>query len=144
MEVITVSIAVLIFSEVTPKLAAVRRAEKIAKFFALPLSIIHLILHPIAKIKDGFTDFLLKALGVEKKMVNLDENELRTLVDVEEEKGTLEKEEHKMLHGILELSDTKVRELMVPRTDVIMMSIELILKEAIEVGRENRVSRMRV
>ncbi len=143
-EIIIITIAVLIISEVTPKLAAVRRAEKVAKFFALPLSFVHLILQPIAKIIYGFTDFVLKAMGVEKKMVNLDENEIRTLVDVGEEKGTLEKEEHKMLHGIFELSDTKVREIMVPRTDVIMLSIELSLNEAIEVVRKSKFSRIPV
>ncbi|MCH7886358.1 MAG: HlyC/CorC family transporter [Candidatus Marinimicrobia bacterium] len=143
-EIIIITIAVLIISEVTPKLAAVRRAEKIAKFFALPLSFVHLILQPIAKIIYGFTDFVLKAMGVEKKMVNLDENEIRTLVDVGEEKGTLEKEEHKMLHGIFELSDTKVREIMVPRTDVIMLSIESSLNEAIKVVRKSKFSRIPV
>jgi len=143
-EVIIITIAVLIFSEVTPKLAAVKRAEKIAKFFSLPLSIIHVILQPIAKIIYGFTDFVLRVLGVEKKIVSLDENEIRTLVDVGEEQGTLEKEEHKMLHGIFELSDTKVREIMVPRTDVIMLSIELSLIEAIEVVRKSKFSRIPV
>ena len=143
-EVIIITIAVLIISEVTPKLAAVKRAEKVAKFFALPLSFVHLILQPIAKIIYGFTDFVLKALGVEKKMVNLDENEIRTLVDVGEEKGTLEKEEYKMLHGIFELGDTMVREIMVPRTDVIMLSIELSMNEAIEVVRKSKFSRIPV
>jgi len=143
-EIIIITLAVLIISEVTPKLAAVRRAEKIAKLFALPLSFVHLILQPIAKIIYGFTDFVLKALGVEKKMVNLDENEIRTLVDVGEEKGTLEKEEYKMLHGIFELSDTRVREIMVPRTDVIMLSIELSMNEAIKVVRKSKFSRIPV
>ena len=143
-EVIIITIAVLIISEVTPKLAAVKRAEKVAKFFALPLSFVHLILQPIAKIIYGFTDFVLKALRVEKKMVNLDENEIRTLVDVGEEKGTLEKEEYKMLHGIFELGDTMVREIMVPRTDVIMLSIELSINEAIEVVRKSKFSRIPV
>ena len=143
-EVIIITIAVLIISEVTPKLAAVKRAEKVAKFFALPLSFVHLILQPIAKIIYGFTDFVLKALRVEKKMVNLDENEIRTLVDVGEEKGTLEKEEYKMLHGIFELGDTMVRDIMVPRTDVIMLSIELSINEAIEVVRKSKFSRIPV
>ena len=143
-EVIIVAIAVLIFAEVTPKLAAVKRAEKIARIFALPLSFVHLILQPIAKIIYGFTNFVLKVLGVEKKRINLNEDEIRTLVDVGEEKGTLEKEERKMLHGIFELSDTKVREIMVPRTDVIMLSIESSIQQAIEVVRESRFSRIPV
>ena len=144
MEIIIITIAVLIFSEVTPKLAAVKRAEKIAKLFALPLSFVHTVLQPVAKLLYGFTDFVLKALGIEKKRVNLDEDEIRTLVDVGEEKGTLEKEERKMLHGIFELSDTKVREIMVPRTDVIMLSIESNIQEAIEVVRKSKFSRIPV
>jgi len=143
-EVIIVTLLVLVLSEVTPKLAAVRHAEKFARLFALPLSFIHLVLQPIARLLYGFTDFVLKVLGIEKRRISLDEEEIRTLVDVGEEKGTLEKEEHKMLHGIFELSDTKVREIMVPRTDVIMLSIESNIQEAVEVVRKSRFSRIPV
>ena len=98
----------------------------------------------MANILYGITNFALKTLGIEKKRINLGEEELKALVDMGEEKGTLEKDERKMLHGIFELGDTLVREIMVPRTDVTMISIESEIAEAIEIIRKSRYSRIPV
>jgi len=143
-EVIIVTLLVLIFSEVSPKLAAVRHSEAIAKLFAYPLTFVHIILQPISRILYGLTNFVIKIFGIEKSRISFGEEEMKTLVDVGEEQGTLEKEEHKMLHGIMELSDTMVREIMVPRTDVTMMHEDTTIKEAIDVMRKNRYSRIPV
>jgi len=143
-EVIIVTLLVLIFSEVSPKLAAVRHAEAIAKLFAFPLSLVHLILQPISRVLYGLTDIVMRIFGIEKSRISFVEEEVKTLVDVGEEQGTLEKEEHKMLHGIIELSETMVREIMVPRTDVTMMHEDTTIEQAIDIVRQNRYSRIPV
>ena len=143
-EVIIVTVIILIFSEVSPKLAAFRHAEKIARFFALPLSFFHTLLQPVANVLYGITNFALKMLGIEKRRINLGEEEIRALVDMGEEKGTLERDERKMLHGIFELGDTLVREIMVPRTDVTMISVESEIGEAIAIIKKSGYSRIPV
>ncbi len=143
-EVIIVTLLVLIFSEVSPKLAAVRHSEAIAKLFAYPLSIVHVILQPISRVLYGLTDFVMRIFGIEKSRINFSEEEVKTLVDVGEESGTLEKEEHKMLHAVIELGETMVREIMVPRTDVTMMHEDTTIEEAVEIIRKNRYSRIPV
>jgi len=143
-EVIIVTLLILIFSEVSPKLAAVRHSEAIAKLFAYPLSIVHVILQPISRVLYGLTDFVMRIFGIEKSRISFGEEEVKTLVDVGEESGTLEKEEHKMLHAVIELGETMVREIMVPRTDITMMHEETSIEEAIEIIRKNRFSRIPV
>ena len=143
-EVIIVTLLILIFSEVSPKLAAVKHSEAIAKIFAYPLSLVHIILQPISRILYGLTNFVIRIFGIEKSRISFGEEEMKTLVDVGEEQGTLEKEEHKMLHGIMELGDTMVREIMVPRTDVTMMHEDTTIEEAIDIIRQNRYSRIPV
>ena len=143
-EVIIVTVIVLIFSEVSPKLAAFKHPEKVAEFFSIPLTFFHKLLQPVANILYGMTNFALKTLGIERRRINLGEEELKTLVDMGEEKGTLERDERKMLQGIFELGDTLVREIMVPRTDLTMISIESGIDEAIEIIRKSRYSRIPV
>ena len=143
-EVIIVTLLVLIFAEVSPKLAAVKHSEAIAKLFAYPLSFVHVILQPISRVLYGLTDFVMRIFGIEKSRISFSEEEVKTLVDVGEEQGTLEKEEHKMLHAVIELSETMVREIMVPRTDVTMMHEDTTIEEAIEIIRQNRYSRIPV
>ena len=86
----------------------------------------------------------MRIFGIEKSRISFSEEEVKTLVDVGEEQGTLEKEEHKMLHAVIELSETMVREIMVPRTDVTMMHEDTTIEEAIEIIRQNRYSRIPV
>lgn len=143
-EVIIVTLLVLIFAEVSPKLAAVKHSEAIAKLFAYPLSFVHVFLQPISRVLYGLTDFVMRIFGIEKSTISFSEEEVKTLVDVGEEQGTLEKEEHKMLHAVIELSETMVREIMVPRTDVTMMHEDTTIEEAMEIIRQNRYSRIPV
>ncbi|MBU6430685.1 MAG: hemolysin family protein, partial [Cyanobacteria bacterium REEB65] len=60
------------------------------------------------------------------------DEEIRMLADVGEEEGTIESDEKEMIHGVLELGDTRVREIMVPRIDMECLSAEATLTEALD------------
>jgi putative hemolysin len=72
------------------------------------------------------------------------EEELMTLLHVSEEQGVIEEEEREMIHGIIEIGDKSVREVMVPRTDMTAIDIGASLQEIVKVYRQHKHTRMPV
>jgi CBS domain containing-hemolysin-like protein len=71
-----------------------------------------------------FTEWLTHIFKINKNKLLLSEEELISLVDVSEEKGALEQDEKEMIHSIFEFGETNVKEIMVPRIDMISVSTE--------------------
>ena len=72
------------------------------------------------------------------------EDELRTLVDVGQEEGFVEEVERRMIHSIFRLSDTLVREIMVPRIDMVVLDVNTPMTEAIDAFVNSGYSRVPV
>lgn len=70
------------------------------------------------------------------------EEELRSFVESETEEGTIEAEEREMIEGIFEFGDTTVKEVMVPRIDMVCAEIDMPQQELLEVIKESRHSRI--
>ena len=72
------------------------------------------------------------------------EEELRLLVNVGEEEGVLEEEETEMIHSIFEFADTTVREVMIPRIDMITLESDATVDEAVDLALQGGFSRIPV
>jgi CBS domain containing-hemolysin-like protein len=72
------------------------------------------------------------------------EGDIKALVSAAEEQDVIEEEEKKLIHSIFEFGDTLVREVMVPRTDMVMLEESAILEEALEVILRTGFSRIPV
>ncbi len=72
------------------------------------------------------------------------EAELRELVDLAEASAVIESGERKMIHSVFELGDTFVREVMVPRTDVVFIERHKTLRQAMSLGLRSGYSRIPV
>jgi len=72
------------------------------------------------------------------------EAELRDLVDQAHERGLVESDEHEMIHSVFELGDTLVRELMVPRTDMVWIEKDKTLRQALSLALRSGFSRIPV
>lgn len=72
------------------------------------------------------------------------EAELRDLVDQAHERGLVESDEHEMIHSVFELGDTLVRELMVPRTEVVWIEKEKSLRQGLSLALRSGFSRVPV
>jgi len=144
LNVVVVSFVILFFSEILPKITAVKNAQKLSRQFALPLTFFHYLFYPLSYVLDLFTQLLTSATGKKANKFTLTETELRTLVDVGEEKGALLKEEKEMIHGIFELHGTVAREIMVPRTDMVCLEKEASLNTVLKVVKEKMHSRIPV
>jgi CBS domain containing-hemolysin-like protein len=102
---------------VTPKTLAVRNADRIALQVARPVDALATALSPVL----WFVTAVSRAIvpGGAHGRAYVTEGELMTLLNVSEEQGVIEEEEREMIEGIVEIGDKVVREVMVPRTDVV-------------------------
>lgn len=137
-----VTIIMLIFGEIGPKTYAARNPEKVALFSARILLFLSYLLTPILWIYDGFKK-LFKIKGDFGHPV-VTEEEIKQWIDAGEESGTIEEEEHQMLHRVFRFTDTYAREAMTPRGDVVMISDDSKLEDAIGIFNDTGFSRLPV
>ena len=144
LNVVVVTLIILVFSEIIPKVVAVKNAKNTAIKLVYPLTFFYYLFLPLSVFFSGLTQVLSRLLNLEKDKHILSDQELRTLVEVGEEKGALEKDEKEMIHSILEMSDTITREIMVPRTDMEALDKSTSLKDVLNLVKDKLHSRVPV
>ncbi|MEK6528747.1 MAG: hemolysin family protein, partial [Nitrospirota bacterium] len=140
---IVMTFLTVIFGELTPKTFAVTHAEKIVLIMAKPLDIYIKLISPFAWVFNKLSSSLIRLLGGEIKPTPqfLTEDEMKAMISIGEEEGTLEKEEKKMLHNVFEFGDTRVSEAMVPRTEIVAVPEDAVVADVLELLTANRYSR---
>ena len=120
---IVVTILLLIFCETTPKTIATQHAERLSIIFARPIETLSWLLTPfvvaLSWIASGFSK-LFGGAPVPRSLAS--EEEIRTMISVGHKEGTVEEEEAEMLHKVFEFGNRPVREVMVPRTEVVWVT----------------------
>src|SRR5579863_1395674 len=140
------SLVVLIFCEITPKTAAVQNPLRYARAFVGPVKGATWLLRPLVWALGAITGLLIRLLGGEIKHRGpfVTEEELRLLVSVGEKEGILEEEETEMIRSIFEFADTTVREVMIPRIDMVTLESDATVDEAIDLAMQGGFSRIPV
>ena len=141
-EVGVVTTVILIFGEIIPKLIAIRHSEAFAKKVNLPLRIIIIILYPIAFIFYNIMEGISKLLPMTEEKIFDSEEELKILTELGEEEGTLQEEESDMIQSIFEFKDKFVREIMVPRVDMIAIDAKSTIDEVMDIVSEKQYSKI--
>jgi putative hemolysin len=139
---LALSVVLLIAAEVTPKTLAITHAERVALAAAGPVDRLAGFLGPIlwmvTLVSRGITG------GRAARAPYLTEEELISLLHVSEEQGVIEEQEHQMIHGIIEIGDKTVREIMIPRTDIVAVDRHAELRDVVKIFKEHRHTRMPV
>ncbi len=135
----------LIFAEVCPKTYAAQYSEKVSFLVLTPIRFVVWILSPVivvvASVSRLLTSFIRKE-GDAKFSVS--EEEIKAMIEVGEESGVVAAEQRRMLHGIFELSETRVRDIMIPRTEIVGIEVTNSFEEVLAVTRTARHSRFPV
>lgn len=134
----------LVFGELVPKRIAMKYSEKLAFFAIGIIRAISIFTLPFVKLLTFSTNIITKMFGITgEEEENVSEEEIKMMVDVGEEKGTIEKGEKEMINNIFEFNDRIVSEIMIPRTQVYALDMELTINEAIDILNEDtRYSRI--
>lgn len=136
----------LVFGELVPKRIAMKYSEKLAFMSVGIIRAISIITLPFVKFLTFSTNVVSKIFGVTgEEEENVSEEEIKMMVDVGEEKGTIETGEKEMINNIFEFNDRVVSEIMIPRTQMYALNMELTINEAINMLNEDtRYSRIPV
>ena len=123
----------LIFGELVPKRLAMKHYEKISFATIGIIRTISFITLPFVKFLTLSTNVVSKLFGVSgDDEETVTEEEIRMMVDVGEEKGTIDKEEKEMINNVFEFDDKTVSEIMVPRTEIFAVDINSSISDVIE------------
>jgi putative hemolysin len=142
---IVVTVLLLIFCETTPKTIATRHAEGLSLFFARPIRALAWVLTPFVVVLSWIATGFSKMLGgapVSRSLAS--EDEIRTMISMGHKEGTVEEEEAEMLHKVFEFGNRPVREVMVPRTEVIWVTRGTKLADFLDLYAQNPLSRFPV
>lgn len=114
---IAVTILLLIFAEVTPKTLAIRHPERLVLLYVYPMGVITKLVYPVAAGLSWLGSVLAGGRArVPPTLVS--EEEIRSMISVGREEGTVEEAEAEMLHNVFDFGDRNVREVMTPRPEV--------------------------
>ncbi len=141
LEIVVVTLVILLVSEVTPKALAFRHNEEIARAATLPISASTWLLLPLVKPVLAITGSL-RSRGGDADHAHFTSEELKALLEVGAEEGSLEEDEKELIHSIFEFGETTVREVMVPRIDMVCLPHDTSFDEAVELIRREGHSRV--
>ncbi|MBE5756861.1 MAG: HlyC/CorC family transporter [Clostridiales bacterium] len=123
---IIVTIVILIFGEIIPKVLAKQHADSVVKVIAIPTKVLTIILSPIVFIVMGLIFVLRKIWGTDHKddEPTVTEEELASIIDTVEEEGVIDEDQGELLQSTLDFSDTTIEEIMTPRIDMTAIDID--------------------
>jgi putative hemolysin len=138
-------VIVFVFAEAAPKTWAIQHPERAALLAARPVSALVAFwpLRMLSRALIGFTNTILPGKGL-KRGPFVSEEELLALAEAAVEDEVIEEEERRLIEQIIEFGDTIVREVMVPRTDMVGVPRDLRVPDVMEVVLLNGYSRLPV
>lgn len=144
--VIVTTGALLFFGEITPKVFAVRAQASWARAAVIPLMAADRILAPLRNGLLRLTDTLFRVTRFHELRAApyITDMELKSMLTNGEARGAIEEEGREMIRRILEFHDIYLREIIVPRPDIVAVPEDATVAEGLELFRENEYSRMPV
>jgi len=140
---IVLTFLTVVIGELTPKTFAVTHSERLSLFLARPVQLYIKLLTPLIWVFHKASSLILKSLGVDAKPTspNVTEDEIKAMINIGEEEGTIEEEEKTMLHRVFEFGDTEVEEAMVPRTEMVTIEFTAKVSDAMALVADKGYSR---
>lgn len=137
----------VVAGELAPKSIALQSPEKTSIFVARPIVITERIFKPAVWALNGAGNLLLRAFGIKPVMGHENVHsveELRMLVTASAQSGVVEAEESEMLHAIFDMGDLLVRQVMIPRTEIIAVEADTPLDEIISLTNQSTYTKFPV
>ena len=134
----------VVLGELIPKSIALEYTEKTALIIARPMQAITFVFNPFIWLLNGFGNWVLKLMHIphsHKSSLVHSSEELDMLVDASYNGGVLNETEKDMLHNVFKFSDLTAKQVMVPRTDMVCVPIDMSLEELNNVATENQYTR---
>jgi magnesium and cobalt exporter, CNNM family len=134
----------VVIGELVPKGVALQYSERVALAVSAPVRGFFVLFGPLIWILQRTTELILRALGLEPPGADGDvhsEAELRMLLDRSQRHGEIEEGEQQMISKVFDFGDKEAADVMVPRPEVVALSIDLPPEEALEAVMESPYTR---
>lgn len=140
------TLLILVFGEVIPKNVAAAHAENWAMVIAPFIRVVSIVLTPLVFLLTKLSDFVVKFSKKyeDDDVPTITEDEFKLLVDVGQEEGVFDESESEMINSIMEFDEIVVKEIMVPRIDIVGLDGEDNINEALRLIIDGGHSRIPV
>lgn len=138
------TILILIFGEITPKSIATQHNVSFSQVVAAPIWYMSRLLWPILVALDWFLNTFLRFLGLKAKPSMITEEEIKSIVRTAEKEGSIKEIEKKLITNVFDFDETTVGEIMTPRTDIVMITSDSTVGDALKLIAKEKHSRIPV
>jgi magnesium and cobalt exporter, CNNM family len=118
----------VVLGELVPKAVALQQAERLATLLALPLGLLGRIARPLVWLLDSSARFVARLFGVEPAPAGIHvytREDIRASVAAAEDVGEFQQAEEEMLYKVFDFAGKEVHDVMVPRPEVVAISVDL-------------------
>ncbi|HEY5038354.1 MAG TPA: hemolysin family protein [bacterium] len=134
---VIVTFVIIVFGEVIPKVTARGNAERVANLLIIPIYLFDRFLTPLTWVLSHTVGRVFPTFG--RSSVSLvTEEDIKHMIEMGSQSGTIQEQEKRMIHSVLEFTDTKVNEVMIPRTDMFSVDLktnyEVLVEKVIQKG----------
>jgi putative hemolysin len=134
----------VVIGELVPKGIALGHSEGTALFVSAPVRFFFIVMRPVVWFLEGSTEIVLHWLGLKPPGADddvLSEAELRMLVSQSTQHGEIEQQEQEMLYKVFDFADKEAKDVMVPRPEVVALSIDLPPEQCLEAVMDSPFTR---
>ncbi len=136
----------LVLGELVPKRLAQNKPEQLAKAVVGTITTLGMVMYPFVRLLTLSTNLVLRILRVDPNRVDhsVTEEEIRMMVDVGRELGSIHEEEKEMIENIFEFNDMAVKEIMTHRRDIVSVDVDATYQEVIDIALHEHYTRIPV
>jgi len=129
----------VVFGELAPKTLAIERAEATALLASRPIRAFAWLFHPLIVVLNGAAGFAVRLMGLppitDAERAHSEE-ELRMILAVSHRSGILSEDHARLLENVLDFADRTVRQIMVPRGDIVFLDVNRAYADNLSTARE--------
>ena len=140
---VVMTVSILIFGEITPKLIAKSFPEKMAMTFYPIIKFVYYLLYILNLVFSGWKWLISKIFRFKDDNI-VTEAEIMTIVEEAEEDGTLKEEETELIRSVIEFDDLEVGDILVPRVNIVAVDISSSMDDIRKVFAKEGYSRIPV
>jgi len=138
-----VTVLLLLFGEILPKVIATKNAERLALILIRPLQAAQILFFPIVLVLEMYSRMVERIFGLSGNRL-VSEREIRALIDVAEIEGGVEKGEADLLEKVFHFGDLRVGDVMTPRTEIIFVELYATLQDFLTIYARTTYTRFPV
>ncbi len=140
------TLTILLFGEIIPKNTAMCYSQKISLLYSGIILLLMKLFTPVVYIIGKLSAVISRLLHIDmsRRSSLMTETELKTYVDVSHEDGVIETEEREIIYNVFDFSDAVAKDIMIPRIDMVSVSLDMSYDEVTAVFKEYMYTRLPV